>query len=1058
MAIFRNKAFLLTFLIVAGLAFEFWTGSRYPALDQKAMMAGTAGLEPLGFDTVMVIEADDPTYMKVLKGTVNWGKTNQRGMTFGILFAAALLTMISLFKRKSFNGSWSNSALGVLIGTPLGVCVNCAAPIAKGLHSSGLRLETTLAAMISSPTLNVIVLAMVFSLFPLYMAAMKVGATLVFLLILIPLLSKYWFREEVSLTAQRAMSATATSDPKFMALDAPVPDDAEIATWPRAVLWVLKAFPRNLWFIIKTTLPLMVLAGFLGSLAVTLLPLDTLGALFPTGSPAMIIFGLCIAALVGVFMPVPITFDVIIVSVLMAAGMPVMYAMVLLFTLGIYSVYSYMIVATTVSKKVATVLWLVIAGMGVVTGLAAREYDQYLTAKQKDFLMAQWAGLGGVVEYLPESAPAGTAAASLVPTLAADARVLRSEPALSQPDVAVAAIDLLPRSGTGSTLFTRAPGAQFGIDQPYQFSILRWTQPYSEFGGIASGDVHNDGWPDLVVTSQSGAYLYANRGGRFEQQELELPDLAGQFVSNAALVDIDNDGWLDLVYSTYRAGTYLVYNEGGRFTAANRVQLPNHPTAWLSAALAFGDLNEDGLLDIVLGNWTLGSTLSRPAVGRETSRNVVLMNTGTGFEPTTLAGPDGETLTVLLSDWSGDGHLDLIVGNDFAVPDNYYLGDGTGNLRLVTKADGIIPVTALLTMSATTADIDNDLRPDIYIGNVSGTDHSTMARIPDICSDTAGTPLQSACEEVRADQAVMNTSLSRNDPLMCTELSSVSFTEQCVGMHLNLKSWWRNDRESCAMLKGKFPVLSDLCEEYFRLPEQPLGGEFDELIPQGARRANVLLSPTDGKAFVNRALDFNLREAGWVWNAKFADIDLDGWQDIYIVNGYFNENTQPARESNHFFRNDGGAVFVDATAGSGAGLFAESTSYSYVDFDNDGDLDVIVREVLGPVWIYQNNSQDGNAVVFEFNDELGNRTGIGSKVIISYADKQQMREVQASGGFSSFDAPRAHFGLGSVQEIDRVEVQWSTGETTSLTGDFRAGKRYRLTRGRYSLAAGDAGG
>lgn len=1046
MAILRNKAFLLTFLIVAGIAFEFWTGSRYPALDQKAMMAGTAGLEPLGFDTVIVIEASDPAWVKVLKGTVNWGKTNQRGMTFGILFAAALLTMISLFKRKSFSGSWSNSALGVLIGTPLGVCVNCAAPIAKGLHSSGLRLETTLAAMISSPTLNVIVLAMVFALFPLYMATLKVAATLFFLLVLIPLLAKYGFRAEVSQTAQRAMSGRASSDTRFMALEAPVPDDAEVATWPKALGWVLRAFPRNLWFIVKTTLPLMVLAGFLGSLAVTLLPLEALGDLFPTGSPLTIIAGLCIAALVGVFMPVPITFDVIIVSVLMAAGMPVMYAMVLLFTLGIYSVYSWMIVATTVSRKVASVLWLVIASLGVVTGLIAREYDQYLSEKQTEFLLTRWAGLDGVVEYSPESGPAGRSAATLLPALTADARILTAVPDLGQPGVSVAATDLLERSPAAPTLFTRLPGADLGIDQPYQFSILRWTQPFSEFGGIASGDIHNDGWPDLVVTSHSGAYLYANRGGRFEQQALELPGLAGRFVSNAALVDIDNDGWLDLVYSTYRAGTFLVHNSGGRFRAADQIRLPNHDTAWLSAALAFGDLNEDGLLDIVLGNWTLGSALSRPGLGRSTSRNRVLINRGDRFEPQALPGPDGETLTLLLSDWSGDGHLDLIVGNDFAVPDLYYLGDGTGRLQLVQRDAGIIPVSALLTMSASTADIDNDLRPEIYIGNVSGTDHSTMARIPEICVETEATPLHAVCTQVRADQALMNTSLSRNDPLLCAELSSESLIEQCVGMHLNLKSWWRNDPASCAMLEGKFPALHDVCAEYFRVGEQPLNGEFDELIPQAARRANVLLTPTPSGAFVDRALDFNLREAGWVWNAKFADLDLDGWQDIYIANGYFNENTQPARESNHLFRNAGGSRFEDITEAAGAGLFAESTAYVYVDFDNDGDLDIIVREVLGPVWIFRNNSRDLEAVVFELDDARGNRSGVGSRVIISYAETQQMREVQASGGFASFDAPRAHFGLGPSQRIDRVDVNWSTGETTSLTGEFVAGKRYQISR------------
>ena len=389
-----------------------------------------------------------------------------------------------------------------------------------------------------------------------------------------------------------------------------------------------------------------------------------------------------------------------------------------------------------------------------------------------------------------------------------------------------------------------------GIDQPYQFSILRWSQPYSEFGGVASGDVHNDGWVDLVVSSQSGAYLYTNTGGQFTQQELDIAGLHDEFVTNVALVDIDNDGWLDLFYSTYRNGTWLVSNDSGRFTDANKVQLPNQEGAWVSAAMGFGDLNEDGLLDIVLGNWTLGSALSRKFLGRETSRNVVLMNRDGEFELTELAGPDGETLTVLLSDWSRDGHLDLIVGNDFAVPDMYYLGDGTGNLKLVTIDDGIIPLTSLLTMSATTADIDNDLKPEIYMGNVSGTDHSTMMRIPDMCVDTEGTAKHEQCQEVRARQQIMNVSLNRNSPIMCSELLDASLVNQCVGMHLNLKAWGKNDPDSCYMLEGKFPALNDICVEYFRLENLPVKGAFKTMIPQGARRANVLLARTDEGSFV----------------------------------------------------------------------------------------------------------------------------------------------------------------------------------------------------------------
>ena len=1046
-SILRNKAFILSFLILAYLAFDFWTTSRYPALDQKAMMAGSAGLEPLGFDTVLVVNQDDPAYIKVLKGTVNWGKTNQRGMTFGILFATALLTMLSLFKRKSFDGAFSNSALGVLIGTPLGVCVNCAAPIARGLHSAGMRLETTLAAMISSPTLNVIVLAMVFSLFPLYMAVMKVAATLVVLLLLIPLLSKYFFKAEVTATGYRAITSASATESRYMALDAPVPESADIETWPKATVWVAKASLRNFWFILKTTLPLMVLAGFLGSLAVNVIPIDELSNLFPTDSALMILVGLSVAALIGVFMPVPITFDVILVSVLMATGMPVMYGMVLLFVLGIYSVYSYMIIASAISRRVGVTLWIVIAGVGVVTGLMANEIEQRLTERQNQFLLENWSAMEDVIHHVPAQAGEPRPTSDLIDAIRKQTVLSERVAGIDSPaEITVSAAKLNSPVAIDGKQFTRISGLDMGIDQPYQFSILRWTQPFSEFGGIASGDVHNDGWADIVVSSQSGIYLYANIEGTYQQQEIEIPGLHEEFVANVALVDINNNGWLDLVYSTYRNGTWLVYNDNGEFLDANRVRLPNHEDAWLSAAIGFGDLNGNGRLDIVLGNWTLGSALSRPNLGRESSRNVILLNHENGFEKVELAGPDGETLSVLLSDWNNDGHLDLIVGNDFAVPDIFYLGDGTGSLRLVTVDDGIIPTSALLTMSLTTADINNDLIPEIYVGNVSGTDNSEMARIPDMCADLKDTPVHAECLIVRQNQALMNTSLTRSNPLMCARFTDADLAKQCIGMHLNLKSWWRSDPEACAMLKGKFPTLSTICEEYFRIEDQPPKGAWSNQIPQAARRANVLLVSDGSGAFSDRAMEFGLREAGWVWNAKFADLDNNEWQDIYIANGYFNDNSQPARESNKLFRNNQGKNFSDITAAAGMLMFAETAAYSYVDIDRDGDLDIVVREAAGPVWLYRNNTDSGRAIQFELDDSIGNRSGIGSKIIIHYAGRAQMRELQASGGFASFDAPKAHFGLGQESAVERVEVHWSTGERTDLSGTFSHGHRYIITR------------
>jgi hypothetical protein len=228
-----------------------------------------------------------------------------------------------------------------------------------------------------------------------------------------------------------------------------------------------------------------------------------------------------------------------------------------------------------------------------------------------------------------------------------------------------------------------------------------------------------------------------------------------------------------------------------------------------------------------------------------------------------------------------------------------------------------------------------------------------------------------------------------------------------------------------------------------------MGKAFYGDVPQAARRTNVLLMAADEGTFkfVDEALQFNVREAGWVWNAQFADLDQDGWQDLYVANGMFFENTNDARESNHYFHNEAGLTFKDQTSAAGLGMHAENSAYTYADIDNDGDLDIVAVEALGPVWVFTNNAVANNAVTFELRDARGNHFGIGSVITARDADgTARMRELRSSGGFISFNAPVVHFGIGSSQSIDSVDVRWSTGETTTVNADFVPGQRYVITR------------
>jgi uncharacterized membrane protein YraQ (UPF0718 family) len=359
MALKYNKRILFVFAVMIVVAVTFWSGSRYPSLDEKSIMGGSARLEdPLSFEASIQIQPSDGLVTRIVSTTINWLETNLEGMAFGLMIGACLLTLISLIPARGHRNGFVNALIGVGIGAPLGVCVNCAAPVAKGMHDGGARLETTLATMFSSPTLNIIVISMLFSIFPLYLVVIKLTQTLVFILLLVPLLSRWVFAQE---RVQTYDDTLCTIQPNTTAT-ATVPTNEN---WLAALRGSSITLGQNLVYIVIRTVPLMLLAGVLGAVVVHLMPLTNLLDNEPGILPVMMV------ALVGIFLPVPVAFDVVLVAVLISAGAPMIYSMTLLFTLGIFSVYPFFIVSKTISVKVAVVLTAVLVVIGVIGGYVA---------------------------------------------------------------------------------------------------------------------------------------------------------------------------------------------------------------------------------------------------------------------------------------------------------------------------------------------------------------------------------------------------------------------------------------------------------------------------------------------------------------------------------------------------------------------------------------------------------------------------------------------------------------------------------------------------------------
>ena len=365
-----NKRILFVCAVIVVTAVTFWSGARYPSLDEKAIMGSSAALEdPLSFEALIQIQPNDGVVERVAYTTINWIETNLEGMAFGLMIGACLLTLIGMITVRGHRSGFVNTLIGVAVGAPLGVCVNCSAPVAKGMHDGGARLETTLATMFSSPTLNIIVLTMLFSIFPLYLTVIKLVLTLTFILVLMPLLSRWVFTEE----------RVQTYDDTVCAMPPPsaAPIDESMFAAARGASMLLG---RNLGYIVIRTVPLMLLAGLLGAVVVHVIPLPSLVEMEPG------ILSVVVVALVGIFLPVPVAFDLILVAVLITAGAPMIYSMTLLFTLGIFSIYPFFIIWNSISRRVAMVLAVVLVMIGVAGGIVAEEIHQAELRDMLEFL------------------------------------------------------------------------------------------------------------------------------------------------------------------------------------------------------------------------------------------------------------------------------------------------------------------------------------------------------------------------------------------------------------------------------------------------------------------------------------------------------------------------------------------------------------------------------------------------------------------------------------------------------------------------------------------------
>ncbi len=475
----------------------------------------------------------------------------------------------------------------------------------------------------------------------------------------------------------------------------------------------------------------------------------------------------------------------------------------------------------------------------------------------------------------------------------------------------------------------------------------------------------------------------------------------------AAFFDYDNDGWLDIFLlsgtrldGTPEGATNRLYknNRDGTFTdVTEKAGLAR--TGWASA-VAVGDYNNDGFEDLFVTYW---------------GQNILYRNNGDGTftDVTKEAGlldarrRWGAGCTFV--DYNRDGYLDLFVSNylefDFAkvpkpggninctwkgIPVNcgprglppgthsLYRNNGDGTFTDVSVASGVARATGTYGMTVVAADFDNDGWPDIYV----------------------------ACDSTPS--------------LYFRNNRDGTFTEEGLerGVALN-----EDGMEQAGMGLG--------------VGDYDLDGNLDIFKTHFSDDTNILYRNNGKGVFEDMTIRAGLAvETRFVgWGAGIVDLDNDGWPDIFFVTGSVYPEVErhlpayPYRTPRVIFRNLGNGRFEELIEEGGPGVAAAHASRgcAFGDFDNDGDVDILIVNMNEPPSLLRNDLGGRNHwLKVKLIGTKSNRSAIGARVICRYADRRQVQEVLSQSSFYSVNDSRLHFGLGAAEAAD-LEVRWPSG-------------------------------
>jgi enediyne biosynthesis protein E4 len=537
---------------------------------------------------------------------------------------------------------------------------------------------------------------------------------------------------------------------------------------------------------------------------------------------------------------------------------------------------------------------------------------------------------------------------------------------------------LAPGAPLGFNLTDIAP--QAGLDAVCVFGdphTKRWIIETTGCG-VAFFDYDQDGWLDIFLVN----------GTTLEEQESDALQNPKSKIQNRPT---------NHLYKNNRDGTFTdVTAKAGLLR-----------TGW-GQGVCVGDYDNDGFDDLFVTYW---------------GQNVLYHNNGDGTftEVTSKAGlvqqgqrPRWNTGCCFL-DYDKDGHLDLFVANYVdlnlsATPamgsgqycqwkgipvmcgpkglpggkNTLYHNRGDGTFEDVSEKAGVYKTPGHYAFTALTGDFDNDAWPDIYVA----------------CDSAPSILYHNNHDGTFTDIAIPSGCAYNEDGQEQGGMGASAGDYNCDGWLDIFKTNFSDDTSSLYRNNGD--------------------GTFSD-------------------ATVSAGMGLNTRYLGW--GCGFVDIDNDGWQDVFLANGHVYPELEqagldtPFREPKILYRNLRNGRFEDVSvrAGTGLGLLRSARGVAFGDFDNDGDLDIVINNMHDTPTLLRNDGGNKNRwLKIKTIGTRSNRTGIGTRVRVVVGNHVQSDEVRSGGSYISQSDLRLHFGLGPASKADLVEIRWPSGQVDRL--------------------------